>query len=132
MHMPRHRVVLYNEEEMKRADMPKEEQKGKKLWLARNPPAAQPIQMSPLLTRPFDTKHEHPEVHEHADYYHVQKGISEPDCFGVQFLGEPVNAKAKCKNSIIQSRIIVVNICDPCHGNKGGIVKDPPDDGIQA
>lgn len=39
-----------------------------KTVLIGNPPPAEPVQMIPLLTRPFDAKHNHPEVHKHRDY----------------------------------------------------------------
>lgn len=86
--------------------------------------------MCPLLTGALNAKHKHPEINEHASDNQVQQSIDEPNSLCIELLGKPVNAKSKGKDGIIESRIIVVNICHPCHDNKGKIMKNPSNDRI--
>lgn len=86
--------------------------------------------MCPLLTGTLNAKHNRPEINEHASDGQVQQSIDEPNGLCVESLGKPVNAKPKCKDGIIESWIIVVNICYSCHDNKRKIMKNPSNDRI--
>lgn len=87
--------------------------------------------MCPLLTGTLNAKHNYPEVNKQASDDQVQEDIDERDGFGVEFLGKPVNAESKSQDGIIESWIIVVNICHTCHDNKWKIVENPANNRIQ-
>lgn len=86
--------------------------------------------MCPLFTGTLNAKHNHPEVNKQAGDGQVQKDIDERRDFSVELLGEPVNAESKSQDSIVESWIVVVNVCHSSHDNEWEVMENPANNRI--
>ena len=80
--------------------------------------------------RPHHTKADRPKQPKQTDNSHIQGTKDSPVDLLVQLPRTEIGTEAGRKDSKVQSRVVVVDICDTAHGDEGKVVQEPTDDGI--
>lgn len=88
--------------------------------------------MGPLLVRAFHAENDGPEVDEQADDDGIKNRIHHCRNRGVDPAGNPIDAETKDEDSVVKSRIVVVDIRHTSHDDEGEIVQDPADSRVNA
>lgn len=99
--------------------------------LIRDPPAIEPLEMRPLAARTHHSKADGPEKPEQADDRDIKDTVKRPVDLLVELARRPIYAEARNQDSEIQCRIVMVHICDTSHGDKGNVVQEPANNGVE-
>lgn len=125
----RHEVFPYQMRSC-RVDLRSVDQTRKRL-LIRDPPAIEPLEMTPLAARAHHSKADSPEQPEQTDNRDVQRTVQHPVDLLVQLARCPIHAETRSQDSKVQSWVVVVNICDTTHGDERNVVQKPADNRVQ-
>jgi hypothetical protein len=88
--------------------------------------------VTPLLVVTLHTKAERAEEPEHAKDSDVKDSEDRPLDALAEIAGVPIKAEARAQDSEVQSRVVVVNVGDTCHGDERQVVQEPAEHGVDA
>ena len=87
-----------------------------------DPPAVEPLKMSPLGAWTHHSKADGPEEPEQTDDCYIKGTKKRPVNLLVELACCPIDAEARSQDGEVQCWIVVVHISDTSHGDKGNVV----------
>lgn len=72
------------------------------------------------------------EVDEKSEGDSVEDAVDGPLDLCARVPGEPIDQEREGKDSKVEGREVMVNVCDTSHGNEWEVVEEPADDGVDS